>query len=227
LKEKGKIILITGASSGIGRALAFICAENKYSIIATYFSNKNKTDSLAEKCLKLGAKDIQTFYLDQGDDKSIRKFVKEVEKKYEGIDILVNNAAVVKRLPLIETTTKDIREQIGVNLSGPIMLTSLLLPKIKEKIVNIGSSATKEDFPNMNVYTASKYGIIGFSKCLAKENKGIHVSVVHPHSTKTQITNFERGILPKEAAQVIFNVITGELEVESGGEVNIRDILKY
>lgn len=216
---ENKTVLITGGERGIGEQTAYKFAENKANVIITYIFDKEKANEVVEKCLELGAKDADCYYLDLSDNANIEEFSKKIKKDYGNIDILINNAGVAKWQTLLKHSVLDIENTIRVNLLGLILLTRGLLPIINEQIINIASGAGKTGYKDLTIYCAAKFGVRGFSEALAKEINNVKVVVVNPNTTATDLTDF-KGRPPEEIADIIYKTVIEEINVEHGGEVD-------
>jgi NAD(P)-dependent dehydrogenase (short-subunit alcohol dehydrogenase family) len=176
-----KKVLVTGASTGIGKATAVAFSAAGYEVYAAARS----TDELVE----LLPKGIKPITFDLTDDASIRKAAEKVGR----LDVLVNNAGYAMWGSLEETPLDDARRQFEVNLFGLARLTQLVLPAMRKqksgRIINVGSIAGKFGMGLGSWYHASKYAVEGLSDSLALELKpfGIKVTVIEPGVIKTPL----------------------------------------
>jgi len=189
--ERG-VALITGASRGIGKEIAITLAKNGYDIALNY---RGEMDITAEE--------IETKYnikcaLVKGDVSSFEdceRFVKQTISELGRIDVLVNNAGITKDGLLMRMSKEDFESVIGVNLIGTFNVTRHVIPiMIKQKsgrIINISSVVGVSGNAGQTNYSASKAGIIGFTKSLAKEvaSRNILVNAVAPGFIDTDMTN--------------------------------------
>jgi len=185
----GQTAIVTGAAAGIGET------------IARRLANSGATVVIADLNLAAGeavaaSLPNQSFALplDVTSSESCVKLVGDVIARTGRIDIVVNNAGVAgKAAPVWEQTDKDWAWCVAVNLNGPFYLCRAVVPHMRERkygrIVNIASIAGKEGNPNMSAYSATKAGLIGFSKSLGKEvaQEGITVNCVTPAVVRTKI----------------------------------------
>src|SRR3989344_6203992 len=215
---KGKVVLITGSSIGIGRESAYLFSGEGCSVIITYYKDKKEGEETAKKCTAIGAETL-LINLNIMDDSSIKEAVKKSIAKFGKIDILVNNAGVISWKNLEEQTHQEIEEQIRTNLEGLIKMTLACLPYVKEAIINVASGAGKTGYSGLSVYCATKFGVRGFTQSLAGELKGIKVYSVNPGTTSTRMTNF-RGVSAEKVAQVILNTAKGKYQVSSGSDID-------
>lgn len=222
---KGKVVLITGSSSGIGRETAYRFAQAGAKLVLTYNRGETRGERAERRCRKLGAKDTLLLHLDVTDDRSISEIVKRVLKKYGRVDFLINNAGTGVFIPFKEHTMKDIERQIETNLEGLIKLTRVFLPYIKKGIINIASAAGKTAYAEMSVYCGTKFGVRGFTQVLAEEQPRLRICCVNPDMTATRLTGYE-GRPPSEVAEVIFKAASGVIKVTPGGDADVWKIMK-
>jgi 3-oxoacyl-[acyl-carrier protein] reductase len=216
---KGKVVFLTGASLGIGASTARMLAKEGCILALTYCKDKRQGQMILSECKELT--NAELFHLDISDEKSIKKCVKAVVKKFKKIDILINNAGVIVWKPFAKQSWKEIEWQIGVNLFGTMRMTKECLPYVKDVIINVASAAGQRGHATLAPYCASKFGIRGFSQSLAGEIKQ-KVVVINPTVTATRMTGFS-GMPPENVANVIISTLKGKYKVKSGGDVNVWD----
>jgi NAD(P)-dependent dehydrogenase (short-subunit alcohol dehydrogenase family) len=201
---EGKICLITGANSGIGKATAIGLAELNAKIVM--LSRDQERGEIAQKeIIELtGNKDIDLLLCDLSSQESIRKFVSEFKSKYQHLNVLINNAGVMKKQGT--TSTDGFEMNFAVNHLAPFLLTNLLLDILKEnapsRIINVGSAAhrmAKLDFDDlqcenkklrlMRIYGNSKLALTLFSYELSRRLEGtnVTVNVLHPGMIATNL----------------------------------------
>ncbi len=217
-----KVVLITGASIGIGRetALRFAVAGSRLAL--TYFEHRAEVEEVGDLCRGLGSPDVLTASLQLADDDSIRMLLEAVIDRFGAVDILVNNAGVISWQPFLEQDFGDIESQLAVNLEGVMKLTWVFLPMVTDAVITIGSTATLHQSRTPPTYGATKWGLRGFVKALALERPGKRFVSVHPTVTATRMNDM-RGMPPERVAEVVFEVAAGVIEVEPGGDVDMRD----
>ncbi|KAJ5072441.1 sdr family oxidoreductase [Anaeramoeba ignava] len=188
--------LITGASSGIGKATAIALAQVGSSL-ALVSRNTEKLKATLEACKKVIPKEskakILTFQLNMEDQEEMKKVVEEIDKEFNGIDILINSAGNGLMGDFMKNTLSEINEAITVNLVSQIALTHLVLPKIveskKEKraVIFLSSVAGRHAFPFVSVYASTKHGISGFAEALFGniQDTGVKVCAVNPGFVRT------------------------------------------
>ena len=218
--SKPNVVLITGASRGIGEKTSYEFAKNGDMVILTYNKSKSECESVKKTCESLGAKEVMMIHLDLKDNNNIKGCVKEVLNKFGHIDILINNSGVIAWKPLKEQSFDDIENQLRTNLEGLIKFTCESLHHIKKMIINVSSGAGKNGFAGLTTYCATKFGVRGFTQSLARERPKLKVYSVNPGMTKTQMTNFQ-GDPPEKISSAIFQLTNGELNVESGGDIDL------
>ncbi|HSP31086.1 MAG TPA: SDR family oxidoreductase, partial [Halomonas sp.] len=164
-----KIVLITGATSGMGKATALLLAEHGYTV---YAGARNDSQELMDEAGKLGVK-LNTLTLDVQDTVSIKKAVQHVMNKEGKIDALVNNAGFGLLATLEEGTDEEIFKKFDGNVLGLIKMTREVLPHMREAgsgvIVNISSFLGKMGLPLLSHYNASKYAVEGITDSLRFE----------------------------------------------------------
>lgn len=218
----GKRVLVTGASIGIGREVALRFAAEGSSLVLTYNEHGAEAEEAAERCLGLGAAGALVQPLQLADEASIRALAQAVGDRLDGLDILVNNAGVISWDPFLAQDLATIETQLAVNLVGVMKLTRLLLPQVTDAVITIGSTAALHRSRTPPPYVAAKWGIRGFTKALALEHPGKRIVCVHPTVTATRMNDFS-GMPPERVAEVVVAVARGDIAVEPGGDVDLRD----
>jgi NAD(P)-dependent dehydrogenase (short-subunit alcohol dehydrogenase family) len=217
-----KVVLVTGASIGIGRETALRFAAGGCRVALTYHEHRAEAEEAAERCLDLGASDAFATPLQLSDADDARRAVDVVVARYGGLDILVNNAGVISWDPFPDQDLATVDEQILVNLLGVMRLTWHALPVVSDAVITVGSTATLHQSRTPPPYCASKWGLRGFVKALALEHPDKRIVSVHPTVTATRMNDMH-GMSPERVADVIWRVAAGEIEVEPGGDVDLRD----
>jgi len=210
---KEKIVLITGASTGIGKATAIEFAKNKVNVVINYYSGDEEAQKVVEEIKKYGVESI-AIKADVTKVDEVEQMASTIQKKFGKVNVLVNNAGIVKDRTLKNMTNEEWHAVINTNLNGVFYVTKAILPLIGEggRIISISSIVGQYgNFGQCN-YAAAKAGIIGFTKSLAKElgKKKITVNAIAPGLVKTSITKdipfFRKKIIDymtplKEAAE--------------------------
>ncbi|MGL1893615.1 MAG: SDR family oxidoreductase [Spirochaetaceae bacterium] len=218
---KDKVVLITGASRGIGAEIARNISLIGGNIIlaARSIDNMNK---IADE-IKSNGGNVEVEYLDMLSEESIKKLIFNVKKKYGKIDVLVNNAGVTHSDLLKETPTASWDLCMNINARGPFILIkealSLLEQSDRSFIINIGSVVSIKGYPSQSAYTASKHALRGMTMSLSEELNGSNISVhmIAPGGVDTDMVgdvrpdiNKEELILPSEIAEIVRFIITRE-----------------
>ncbi|NLY67925.1 MAG: 3-oxoacyl-[acyl-carrier-protein] reductase [Tissierellia bacterium] len=189
----GKNALVTGASRGIGRAIAVELAKNGANIAISYVNNKDKADEVVNEIKGYGVKAI-AVKADVSKEEEVLNMVKIVKESIGSIDILVNNAGINRDNLLMRMSTEDWDKVIDTNLKGTYLCSKALIrdmiKKKSGKIINIASVAGVAGNFGQTNYSASKAGVIGFTKSLAKEvaSRGINVNAIAPGLIETDMT---------------------------------------
>jgi short-subunit dehydrogenase len=198
----GSRILITGASQGIGRALALAAAQRGAKVLATARSEDLLRE--LEKEIRAGGGMVEMVRADVTSPLDRRRLVDEAVRHFGGIDVLVNNAGIGATGHFAEANPELLRRIMEVNFFGVTETTRAFLPLLRRgqqpAIVNISSIAGKRGIPSRSEYSASKFAVQGFSEALRAElaKDEIDVLVVCPGLTQT---NFSRNLLENKARQ--------------------------
>jgi len=185
-----KVAIVTGASSGIGEAVASALAK-RGATVALAARRRDRLDALALR-LQDGGSTAAPFPVDLAGEGEPRALVDRVVQAYGRIDVVVNNAGIMLLSPVAEATGSDWRRMIELNLIAVMELCRAALPHLRETkghVVNIASLAGRIANPNASGYAASKFGVVGFSESLRREvfSDGIRVTVVEPGVVATEL----------------------------------------
>ena len=193
-----KIIIITGASRGIGREIAKTLAREGYTIIANYNKSEKEAQKL-KKELQEENKEIDIYKANIANEEETQEMIKYVIKKYKKIDVLINNAGIDKIQLVTEVTKKDWDEIINTNLYGTFYISQQaaknMIQNKQGKIINISSIWGQIGASMEVVYSISKAGVDGLTKALAKElgPSGIQVNSIAPGFIQTEMnTDFSK-----------------------------------
>lgn len=192
----GKVALVTGASTGIGREIVLELIRRGADAVINHFSDAAGADALMGEVRGLGRRAI-AIHADVGFAEQVEAMCAQAERELGGIDILVNNAGVQTWSPLLDLAEADWDRVIRTNLKGCFLCTQSAGRRIKARgggrVINIGSGANKVAFPRLVDYTASRGGIEAFTKVAAVElaGFGITVNCVAPGAIETERTQRE------------------------------------
>lgn len=204
----GKTAVITGGSRGIGSAIALKLAELGANIAINYTSAPHKAEEVVALVRQMGREAI-AIRADVSDGEQVQNMMKEVEEKFSTIDILVNNAGITRDTLLMKMKDEDWDQVMAINLKGTYNCTKAVTRKMMKqrsgKIVNIASVVGVMGNVGQANYAASKAGIIGFTKSVAKElaTRGINVNAVAPGFIQTEMTD----VLSDEVKEALLNSI--------------------
>lgn len=235
-----KVVLITGATSGIGKACAIKFAQNNYYLIITG-RRKEILNNLADDLVRKYKIEVLLLNFDIRDKKSVQTNIDSLPDSWKKIDVLINNAGLAVGLNSIQDGIIDDWERmIDTNIKGLLYISRVVMPlMIKNKkghIINIGSIAGKETYPKGNVYCATKHAVDSLTKAMRIDllEYGIKVTQISPGAVETEFSvvrfkgdketadKFYKGFTPLKAedvAEVVYYVTT------LPKHVNINDML--
>ena len=192
-KLKAKVVVVTGASKGIGAQIAKNMASEGASVVVNYSTSKPGAEKVVEEIKSKGgiAIAIQGNMSVSGD---VKRLFEETKKAFGALDVLVNNAGVFHFTPLEEVTETEFHRQFNTNVLGPILATKEALPYFGENggsVINIGSVVSESGPPTSVVYSATKGALDTVSKVLSKELavKKIRVNTIAPGMVQTEGTD--------------------------------------
>jgi len=237
---KDKIVFITGASSGIGKACAELFAKEKANLILSA-RRVDRIKNLAKKLEKENKIKTKCIELDVRDYNQVEQILKSFEGNWKKIDILINNAGLSRGLDKIyEGKREDWDEMIDTNIKGLAYVTRHVLPfMVKRKkghVINIGSTAGHEVYPNGNIYAATKFAVKALSQSTRLDvlDKGIKVTSIDPGMVETEFSlvrfrgnkekakNVYRGLKPLSPYDVAEAVL---FCATRSADVNINQII--
>lgn len=215
--EERKVALITGGTRGIGKETAKKFANNGYVLVINYVSDDTNLDSLIKEF-----KNTKVLFIkaDVTNCKSCENVVNEAIKEFGRIDVLVNNAGITKDNLLMRMKEEDFDKVININLKGTFNMTKTVIPYMMKqkygKIVNISSVVGVVGNAGQSNYAASKAGIIGFTKSIAKElaSRNILANCIAPGFIKTDMTEVLSDVVKEKIyAQIPLNKMGEAKEV--------------
>ena len=213
----GKVAIVTGAGSGIGKAVALLLSRSGSRVVLAA-RNESRLSVVREEIEK-GGGEAMVVATDLTRDEELERLVNRAVEKWGSIDYLINNAGWGKHAPVVKAKIKDWDETLQVNLRAPMILTKLVLPTLIQKgggaIVNIASIAAKMGDANAAAYSASKFGLLGFTQSLYEEVReyGIKVAAILPGFVDTPLipvtAKMDRSkmIRPEDVAEAVLFVL--------------------
>lgn len=191
---EGKTALVTGASRGIGKAIALELAKHGANVAINFAGNKEMAEAVAKEISEMGNKAI-TVQANVSDESQVKNMIKETIATFGSLDILVNNAGVTRDQLLMRMKEEDFDHVINTNLKGVFLCTKAVTRQMMKqrsgKIINIASIVGVSGNPGQANYVAAKAGVIGFTKTVAKElaTRNILVNAVAPGFIRTDMTD--------------------------------------
>ena len=190
---ENKVVLITGASRGIGRSIAVECVKQGAKVAFTYLSSAEKAKALEDELTAYG-RIAKGFKSDASDFDQAQQLVEEVVKEFETVDVLINNAGITRDTLLMRMTEEQWDEVISTNLKSAFNLTKAVIrPMLKARsgsIINMSSVVGVSGNAGQANYAASKAGLIGFTKSIAQElgSRNIRCNAIAPGFIETEMT---------------------------------------
>ncbi len=190
---ENKIVLITGASRGIGKAIAQECANQGATVLFTYLSSEEKATALAAE-LSASGSTAKGFRSDASNFNEAQKLVEDIVAEFGTIDVLVNNAGITRDSLLMRMSEEQWDEVINTNLKSAFNLTKAvqqpMLRARKGSIINMSSVVGVKGNAGQSNYAASKAGLIGFTKSIAAElgSRNIRCNAIAPGFIETEMT---------------------------------------
>lgn len=185
---KDKVVIVTGASSGIGESIARTVAKRGAKVVLSA-RRKEKLEWLSAEL-----KNSLAVYTDVTQEESVHRLVEQTVGRYGRIDILINNAGILLYKPIMESSFNEVREVMETNFFGAVLCAHSVIPIMKRQkegaIVNVASIAGRIGFTSLGYYGASKFALVGFSESLRQElaPEGIFVSLVCPGVVNTPMS---------------------------------------
>lgn len=197
----GKVALVTGASRGIGRAIAERLGRDGASVVVNYAGSQEKAEEVVHAIEAAGSKAI-ALQADMSNPDDVRQLFETVEAHFGRFQILVNNAGTFLMKPAVEITLEEFDKLIAVNVRGVFLALQEAARRIEEggRIVNLSSNVTIASMANSSVYAASKAAVEQFTRVLAKElgDRNVTVNAVAPGATETDMMpEMAREMAPK------------------------------
>lgn len=239
--EEKQVILVTGGSRGIGKAIALKYAKNGYNVVLNYLSDSTDVQKLIEEFKEYGA-EVLCIKADISKSEQVKELVEKAIERFGKIDVLVNNAGITKDTLLMRMKEEDFDRVIDINLKGTFLVTKEVVPYMMKKrngrIISLSSVVGISGNAGQSNYAASKAGIIGFTKSLAKElaSRNIRANCVAPGFIETDMTSvlsdeiknnisaqipMKRMGTPEDVANVVYFLGSEESSYVTGQTINI------
>ena len=214
-----KVIVITGAGSGIGRATAEKLAPERAKIVLL---GGNRLEKLEETRKRVAHyTDCLVIPGDLTDGTIAKQGIAQIVQTYGGLDVLINNAGMALNCPYSEVTEKQFEQIMAINVKAPFFLTQEALPYLKQSdcatVINLSSVVGHAGYPYQTAYVASKHALLGFTKSLAREHyqDNIRVHAICPGGVYTDMVRVARPdlsdegmIQPEEIAEIIYFLLS-------------------
>ncbi|MBK6877258.1 MAG: SDR family oxidoreductase [Ignavibacteria bacterium] len=214
---KNKIIWVTGASTGIGKAIVEKFSTEGCTVVITARS-KSRLDDIVKE-IRLTGREAMAYVCDVSSERSVIHTAKKIQEKYGTIDVLINNAGSTVFKSFLDTETKDYDNVIDTNLKGPFLCMKAVLPQMIRKktgsIINILSVAANTTFENSSVYSASKAGMQAMASCIRKEVRKHNIKIcnIYPGAVETDMWDIKarqqfrnRMMTPADIGDIAFDV---------------------
>ena len=208
-----KVVLVTGASRGIGKAIALLAAENHAHVIINYNKNEKGAAELVDMIHGKGFS-ASMIKADVSSEDEVKDMFSSIKEKHSRIDVLVNNAGLMRNSLLALTSTELFDHTIDVNLKGTFLCTRFALNMMRKqrsgRIINISSIVGLQGYEGQAVYSASKAAVIGFTRSVAKElgRYGITVNAIAPGLIETDLI---KDIKPDIREKMLSNISLGRI----------------
>ena len=189
-----KVAIVTGASRGIGRAIALTLAEQGAKVVVNYARSGDAAHAVVKEISDQGG-EAMAVQADVSDANQVQNLIKETRNQWGQIDVLVNNAGITRDTLLLRMKVEDWQSVINLNLTGVFLCTQavskIMLKQRQGRIINIASVAGQMGNPGQANYSAAKAGVIGFTKTTAKElaSRNVTVNAVAPGFIATEMTS--------------------------------------
>jgi 3-oxoacyl-[acyl-carrier protein] reductase len=237
----GKVALVTGAAQGIGKAVALLLARNGADLVVSDI-NLEKAQETAKEIQAIGRKAL-AVKVDVANLRDVERMVQAVLEQLHQIDILVNNAGITRDKLILRMTEEDWDAVLNVNLKGTFNCTKAVIRHMSKqksgKIVNIASVVGEMGNAGQANYSASKAGVIGFTKTIAREfaQRGINVNSIAPGYVETPMTNalpekvkeelkrmipMERLGRPEDIAEAVLFLVSASSNYITGQVLNVN-----
>jgi 3-oxoacyl-[acyl-carrier protein] reductase len=241
LELTGKVALVTGAAQGIGRAIALLLAQKGADIVVSDI-NLEKAQETAKEIETIGRR-AMAIKVDVANSDNVERMIQAILERFSQIDILVNNAGIARDKLVLRMTEEDWDAVLNINLKGTFHCTKAVVKHMSKqrsgKIVNIASVVGEMGNAGQANYSASKAGVIGFTKTIAREfaQRGINVNAIAPGYIQTPMTDvlpekvkedlrrmipLERLGQPEDVAEAVFFLVSEASSYITGQVLNVN-----
>ena len=227
-----QVAIVTGGGGGIGRATALALSREGATVIIA--ERRNRTGRTTERLVREAGGTAQFIATDVTDWSRVRQVVRQTMHSLGRVDILINNAGILRVGEVANTSIAVWRKVLDVNLTGAFLCCRAVLPVLLRRrsgcIINIASQMGKESLPELAAYCASKFGLVGFTGALAEEvaEKGVRVYAVCPGPVDTPMlhkcfdtTGWDDVLEPEEVARIVVDLARGRRCVPCGAVIDL------
>lgn len=205
---ENKVALVTGGGRGIGKAIALSLASNGALVVVNYCGSKEKAEAVVKEIIDNGGRAV-SYQADIADASSVKSMFDYIISEFKSLDILINNAGITRDNLILKMTEEEFDQVINTNLKGVFsclkQASKIMLKQKSGRILNISSVSGIHGNPGQVNYSASKAGVIGMTKTLAKElgSRGITVNAIAPGYIKTDMTDVLKDELKDKIAEAV------------------------
>jgi NADP-dependent 3-hydroxy acid dehydrogenase YdfG len=217
--KNGPVVLITGASQGIGAAIAKVFAKEVPGVrLALVARNEKNLRAVARDCVKAGKRVTpEIFRCDVADETSVAQMASAVQKRFERVDVLINNAGKFAGAPFVETSVAAFDQMVAANLRSAFLVSRAFVPAMIERgagdVFFMSSIAGLAAYPGGAGYCAAKFGVTGLAKVLRAETTGTRVRVCCVHPGATFSPSWEGSGVPPERMMPAEDIARGLLDI--------------
>lgn len=205
---ENKVALVTGGGRGIGKAIAISLASNGALVVVNYCGSKEKAEAVVKEITDNGGRAV-SYQADIADASAVKSMFDYIMSEFKSLDILINNAGITRDNLILKMTEEEFDQVINTNLRGVFsclkQASKIMLKQKSGRILNISSVSGIHGNPGQVNYSASKAGVIGMTKTLAKElgSRGITVNAIAPGYIKTDMTDVLKDELKDKIAEAV------------------------
>jgi len=189
MKLENKTIIITGSSRGIGKEIALLLAKNGANVVVNFTNSKDDANAVVNEIKNANGKAI-AIQADVSKKEDVTRLFDKTIEAFSKVDVLINNAGIMKNMPFEENSQEDFTSLFDVNVRGVFNTMQEAFSKLEDNgiILNFSSTTTKLMLPNYGIYSATKAAVEQMSRVVSKKiGRGISVNVIAPGPTKTEL----------------------------------------